>query len=135
MRLIFPFESQKTEIFGIIKRPVAEVLFWSKILRKWIPVKMVVDTGADYTLLPLWLSQKLGIDPKADCKKFETRGVGGSKLVFLVKNGWKAKLGSWEKNVSLGFLDDNDIPPLLGRHDFLERLKVTFEKFETKFET
>lgn len=134
MRLVFPFEWHQTELFGIIKRPVADVLFWSEALVSWIPVKMVVDTGADYTLLPLWLSEKIGINLKKDCTKFLTRGVGGTQKVFLIKDGWKVKLGDWEKKVVLGFLADNDVPPLLGRLHFLENLKVTFENYKTIFE-
>lgn len=135
MRVIFPFEKQQTKIFGVMRRPIADVLFWSENLNNWIPVKMIVDTGADYTLLPIWIAQKLGVNLQKDCRRFSTRGVGGSQLVLLAKNGRRVKLGSWENKITLGFLRDNDIPPLLGRLHFLERLKVTFENFETKFET
>ncbi len=134
MQIAFPFEKQQTTIFGVIKRPVADAFFWSKTLSDWIPVKMIVDTGADYSLLPLWLAAKFGINLQKDCRRFETRGVGGKQAVFVLKNGWRAKLGSWESKITLGFLADNDVPPLLGRLHFLEQLKVTFANFETRFE-
>ena len=133
MRVSFPFEIQGTEIFGIIRRPVADVGFWSKELNNWVPVKMIVDTGADYTLLPLWLSSKLGVDLKQDCKKFKTSGVGGEQLVYLIQRRWKVKIGEWEENITLGFLNDNFVPPLLGRLHCLEKIKVSFENFTTTF--
>ena len=77
----------------MIKRPVADVNFWSIDLKAWVPVKMIVDTGADYTLLPLWLYSKLGVNIKKDCKKFYTAGVGGQQFVYVLKKLWKIKLG------------------------------------------
>lgn len=134
MRLTFPFEKQPTNIFGVIHRPIADVLFWSVPLKNWVPVKMVVDTGADYTLLPRWLAPKLGINLTRHCHAFTTHGVGGNQKVYVVTHGWKTKLGKWENDIILGFLSDDNIPPLLGRLHFLEKLKVTFENFTTTFQ-
>jgi len=94
---------------------------------------MIVDTGADYTLLPLWLYSKLGVDIKKDCNRLYTSGVGGKQLVYVLKGLWKIKLGEWESNIRLGFLNDNFVPPLLGRLDCLEKIKVCFENFKTVF--
>lgn len=134
MQVRFPFEEQKTQIFGVVRRPVADVLFWSKDLSDWFPVKMVVDTGADYTILPKWVAAKLGVNVKKDCRKFTTIGVGGRQNVYVVSGGWKVKLGEWEKIITLGFLGGNNIPPLLGRINCLELLKVTLENFTTRLE-
>ena len=134
MAVVFPFEEQKTSIFGVIKRPVADVNFWSVTLKKWIPVRMVVDTGADYTLLPKWIAGKLGVDLSHDCRKYRTVGVGGKENVFLLKGEWQAKIGEWEESVVLGFIGDNNVPPLLGRLKFMEKFKVTFDNYRTLFE-
>lgn len=134
MAVVFPFEEQKTSIFGVIKRPVADVDFWSVTLEKWIPVRMVVDTGADYTLLPKWIAGKLGVDLGRDCRKYRTAGVGGEEEVFLLRGEWKAKIGEWEESVVLGFIGDNNVPPLLGRLKFMEKFKVTFNNYRTLFE-
>ena len=40
METTFPFEEQQTKIFSEMKRPVAEVSFWSEKLKDWVPVKM-----------------------------------------------------------------------------------------------
>lgn len=134
MAVVFPFEEQKTSIFGVIKRPIADVNFWSVTLKKWVPVRMVVDTGADYTLLPKWIAGKLGADLSRDCRKYKTAGVGGEENVFLLKSEWQAKIGEWEESVILGFIGDNNVPPLLGRLKFMDKFKVTFNNFRTSFE-
>lgn len=134
MRVSFPFEEQETGIFGKIRRPVADVNFWSKSLNDWVPVRMIVDSGADYTLLPLWLCTKLGIDVKRDCRKFRTAGVGGEQLVYVLDKRWKISLGKWENEVVLGFLNNDSVPPLLGRLQCLEKIQVCFKEFKTTFE-
>ena len=109
---------------------MAEVLFWSKIDKYWLSVQMVIDTGADYSLLPKFMAEKLGISLKKDCRIFHTRGVGGAeKVYFLPKT--KVKLGHWERIIPVGFLDKDNIPPLLGRQKFLETFEVLFSPNHT----
>lgn len=93
---------------------------------------MIVDTGADYTLLPRFYALDLGIDLEKDCKPYLTSGIGGTEQVFIFKKT-KVKLEKWEKEVPIGFLDRDNIPPLLGRQGFLEKLRVTFYRHITFF--
>lgn len=86
---------------------------------------MVVDTGADYTLLPRYIADKLGISLERDCKTFITYGVGGGERVYLLPKV-KVRLGDWERIISVGFLERNEIPPLMGRHLFLETFETLF---------
>ena len=125
MVLKFPFKVEKSGILGNVYRPVAQVFLWSKLIKKWTEVWMIVDTGADYSLLPRFMADELGINLEKDCRIFQTYGVGGQERVYFLPK-IKAKLGSWERFIPIGFLERNEIPPLMGRHQF-------FEKFETKF--
>lgn len=88
---------------------------------------MIVDTGADYSLLPRYMAGKLGINLEKDCKIFNTYGVGGQERVYFLPK-IRVKLGNWERIIPIGFLERNEIPPLMGRHQF-------FETFETHFST
>lgn len=128
--LTFPFEKRPSTIFGQVYRPIANVNFWSNKIQQWVEIVMIVDTGADYTLLPCFYSLDLGIDLKKHCIPYSTTGIGGTEKVYIFKKA-KIKLGHWEKIIPIGFLNRNDIPPLLGRHDFLETFKVTFYKHTT----
>ncbi len=125
MVLKFPFKIEKSAILGTIHRPMAQVLFWSKQTRQWIEVWMIVDTGADYTLLPRFMADKLGVNLEKDCKVFHTYGVGGGERVYFLSKT-KVKLGEWERIIPIGFLERNEIPPLFGRHLFLETFETVF---------
>lgn len=86
---------------------------------------MIVDTGADYTLLPRYLANNLGVNLEKDCKIFTTYGVGGGERVYFLPKT-KVKLGNWERFIPIGFLERNEIPPLMGRHLFLETFESLF---------
>ena len=133
MPISFRFKEEKSPIFGKIHRPVAEVFFKEKLHNLWQPVTMIVDTGADYTLLPLFLAEELGVDVVKDCQTIMTQGVGGTGRVYLLKNKIEARIGDLMRQIPIGFLDSDYIPPLLGRQEFFETFKVVFEKFSVMF--
>lgn len=131
--LRFSFEKRPSGIFGQVFRPIAKVSFWSDKIKRWVEIIMIVDTGADYTLLPRFYALDLGINLKKDCIPYSTTGVGGSEKVHIFKKA-KVKLGKWERRIPVGFLDRDNIPPLLGRQAFLETFKVIFYKHITSFQ-
>jgi hypothetical protein len=126
----YPFRRIGREYLGTIRRPYATVLVQGKS-RKWVSVEMVVDSGADYTLLPATYAELLGIDLAA-CVPATTSGVGGSEIVHLYKS-LDVRLGDWRAKVPVGFLDRDDVPALLGRLRFMEALEVVFKDFTTTF--
>jgi predicted aspartyl protease len=133
MAVSFSFKEEHSPIFGKIRRPIAYTYFKHKSNNIWQPITLIVDTGADYTLLPRFMSEPLGIQLTKDCKTIETQGVGGTSKVYLFKGRSKVKIGEFYRQVPIGFLDNDYIPPLLGRHEFFETFKVVFEKFKTTF--
>lgn len=132
MVLTFDFEKASSSIFNTVYRPVAWVEFWSKITNDWIGVWMVIDSGADYSLLPNYMSEYLGIDPKHDCRSFSTSGIGGEEKVYLFEKA-KVRLGEWKITAPVGFLENDTIPPLLGRQGFMEIFATLFFKHKTYF--
>lgn len=132
MEIKFPFEIKSSGIFGPVARPVAKVDFWSKLSNNWVEIIMLVDSGADYTLLPRFYAEDLGINLEKDCKTYSTFGIGGSETVYILRN-FKVKLGQWQFNIPVGFLERDNIPPLLGRQNFLENFKVVFHQHATFF--
>lgn len=130
MALTFDFEKDLSPILGEIRRPVAKVLFCATDKKRWYEVWMIVDTGADYTLLPRYFAKRLDVDLKRDCRIFKTTGVGGQEKVYFLQKV-RAKLGDWERIVPVGFLNRDNIPPLLGRHLFMETFEILFSKKHT----
>lgn len=135
MKVRFPYQTKPSSIFGTIKRPVAKISFWSKKFNRFLEYLMIVDTGADYTLLPFSAAEELGIDPKKDCQLFKTAGIGGEEKVYFARKRLKIKIGNLEKKIPVGFLDQEDIPPLLGREGCLNDFDMRFVHFITTIAT
>ena len=129
----FQYETKKSSVFNIIKRPMAEVDFWSADKKIWLKYNMIVDTGADYTILPMKSASDLGIDVEKECNQYLTRGVGGTEKVYFLTKKMKIKIDQLALRIPIGFLERDDIPPLLGRHKCLNALDVNFAKFITTF--
>mgnify|MGYP001129421421 CR=1 FL=1 len=127
MGVKFPFKKEKSPVLGIISRPIAKVHFWSKKGRYWLEVSMIIDSGADYTLLPRYYADDLKINLQKDCKVFTTIGIGGQEKVYFLPS-IKIKLGKWKRKIPVGFLDRDQVPPLLGRHKFMEKFNTLFAK-------
>lgn len=121
----FPFTFIGKTKLGKIYRPYAIILVFSKLTYKWLPVEMVVDSGADYTLFPKRYAQILGIDLNLECQAETTLGVGGAETVYQY-NGLPIKIDNWKQEIPVGFLERDDIPSLLGRLECLEKLRLTF---------
>lgn len=132
MTIKFPFEVKSSGIFGPVARPVAKVDFWSRFSNNWVEVLMLVDSGADYSLLPKFYAEDFGVNLEKDCKAYTTFGIGGAETVYVLKR-MKVQLGTWKFSIPVGFLERDNIPPLLGRQNFLEDFKVVFSRHTTSF--
>lgn len=128
MDVKFPFENTGKIFFGQVHRPVAKVSLKALSHDLWADAWMVVDTGADFTILPRHLAQKLRVSLEKDCFKDTTFGVGGEQTIYLCKQRIQAKIGDIERHVPLAFLDSNEVPALLGRLGFLETFDTEFLK-------
>lgn len=128
MDVKFAFENEGESLFGTVYRPIAKVSFKSAKSNIWANTWMVVDSGADFTILPRYLSEDLEISLERDCIKDATFGVGGEQTIYLYKKRVKAKIGHYERDIPLAFIDSNEVPALLGRLGFLETFNTEFLK-------
>lgn len=119
-------------LFGTIYRPTAKVEFKVKGRDHWLEIPMVVDTGVDYTILPQWLASDLNVNLELDCEQHTTAGIGGVETVFLFRR-MTVRLGRWVGEIPVGFVTRDDVPALLGRQDFSEKLRLIFENYTTTF--
>lgn len=133
MAVTFRYKEYLSGSFGKIRRPVANIHFQTPD-KLWVPIEMLIDTGSDYTLLPKSFSRELGISISRDCNIIGSRGVGGDTEVYILKRKIKARLGNYQRMIPLGFASNDSIPPLMGRQEFFETFKVTFNKFKVTFE-
>jgi predicted aspartyl protease len=132
MSVTFPFEHAGRGLLGDVYRPIATV--YLKSLKKsyyWAEVKMLVDTGSDFTILPKYIAEDLQISLTQDCKKATTVGVGGPQSIYIVNKKVKAKIGNIEREIPLAFFDNDKSPALLGRQGFMETMDIEFMKSRT----
>ncbi|MCI0528865.1 MAG: retroviral-like aspartic protease family protein, partial [Nitrospira sp.] len=133
MNVTFRLQKIASDLFGYIYRPYAEVIFYGQH-GKPRRITMVVDTGADYSILPRREAALLGIDLSQDCTSHTTYGVGGPQTVYLYRD-IEVQLGEKHLKIPVGFLDKNDVPPLLGRHQFMELFQTCFDQKKVSFES
>ncbi len=113
---------------GIVDRPVLDLLFREK--RGYNLYAFIVDSGADISLAPRGLAERIGVDwakgkrarlsgisPKPECS------VDGR--IHTVRTVVPAL--ALELKVSVCFAD-GDTPYLIGREAFFDRFKVTLDK-------
>lgn len=126
--VIFTFETIETKHLGVIRRPVANVQFWSEEFNEWQTHTMLIDTGADYTILPLYMVGLLGLD-LSQAQTVRTNGIEGSRQTSFF-DGLKVRVGGHERVIPVGVAHTSRIPPLMGRHLFFETFTTQFEGSE-----
>lgn len=131
-KISFPFEEETSPLFGKIYWPAAQIKIWSFREGIWGDIVALVDSGADYTLLPKYLARFAGVDLKRDCEVHPTAGIGGSEKVHLFRK-MPVKIGNWQRKIPVGFMSHDEIPPLLGRQDCLEKIGVVLHRRRTIF--
>ena len=129
--LSFPYERRSSAVLGAIRRPVARVELYSLALQRWLAYTMVVDTGADYCVLPASIAVDLGI-ALSDCHQQLASGIGGTQKIFLSERV-RLRLGPWALAVPVGFVTQEDVPPLLGRYRCLDVFDLRLRHFVTTF--
>ena len=128
MAVKFDFEYAGKGFLGHIYRPIAKVSFQSPTYKTWTDTWLVVDTGADFTILPKYLSRDLGISLESNCIVDTTRGVGGEQSIYLCKTKISVKIGTLTRRIPLAFFNNDEVPALLGRLGFLETFNTEFLK-------
>ena len=86
---------------------------------------MLVDTGADFSILPKYAATLLEIDLNKATRVIESVGIGGRQKVTFIEQV-KVKIGPFEREIPVGIAHSNKLPPIMGRHLFFETFKVEF---------
>lgn len=100
-----------------------------------LTTKALIDTGADDSLLNIGFAKSLNIDAKKGVKG-QTRGVGNI-VIPVYYHKIEMELPNFPNSrvpIQVGFIDSGGVGALLGRNDFLDNFKVTFEMYNNTFE-
>ena len=99
-----------------------------------LQILALVDSGADFTVIPTDLAELLGL--RQDAYATTTAGIGGK--VDVKKTVFSFEIKNIREHYSLSvpalILQDqnSDVPLLLGRNGFFEEFHVTFKQHEEK---
>ena len=120
----FPYQKEKSKLFGEIYRPIGEFEIETKL--GWIPILAYIDSGADITLLPMSFIRALEIKVEEEDIK-DIGGVGGGKVPVIIKEvNMKICDKIFDARVAVALIEN--IPYLLGREDVFDHFEVCFRQ-------
>lgn len=127
----FKFVQRPGAPVGEITRPYAVVELQSET-GAWFKDFMLADTGADVTSLPRGVCEILGKDLYKGERVEFISATNTVHVLYLHKV--KARLGSNEFLMTVGFAETHTHPHLLGRRDLLDHFNMKFSKDDIWFE-
>ncbi len=98
---------------------------------EWFKVNPLADTGADVTAFPRGVCEILG-KKLEEGKRVDLVSATGAKLPLYLHEV-KARLGSKEFIMTVGFTTTHTFPHLLGRKDILDNFTIKFAKDDVWF--
>ena len=124
----FPILKKRTEL-GII--PDVKILLFLHIKSGYQPISFLLDTGADFTMLPSHIAEWIGIDLN---KLPQTRsyGIEGDKGVKVWLGRIRVKICQYELTIRCLFSSNQSCPYLLGRADIFSHFNIFFDNSTNK---
>jgi len=124
-RLIFPYVEQEHPVFGKVNRPLLKLAFYSEHFDRWLAVnKILVDTGADISVIPLPLGQIL-VNEVESGQPMQLDGVLVSNfMVNAFMHRIQTRLGNYVFEMPAAVSTSTVIPPIFGRQEALDRFMV-----------
>lgn len=122
MSIEFPFPSKKTSL-GTLFNPIIPVEILTQ--KGFVTFQFLLDSGADFTLLPKHVADLVGIDLQKS-PSARTFGVEGKGIrVFIGRI--TIKIGPHTFPIRCFFSERDDAPFLLGRMDLFSKFKIEFD--------
>lgn len=94
--------------------------------RRWRYFGALVDSGADFSIFPSRTAVILGIDLKK-LRRIEVEATDGH-VFKAYQTSILAKLGNKIFRIKIGFVDNPQLTPAMGRAGFFETFKVEFDE-------
>ncbi len=125
MRKCFKFAKENSSSLGIVYRPLAKVGL-RDANGELFELSMLVDSGADITILSKRIGDIMGVDvEQGEAKIF--RGIAGEMIAYVHKIPISINGKEVETRVAFALLE---VPNLLGRLDIFKNFEISFRKEE-----
>lgn len=123
----FPYTEKESRIFGRILKPIIYIEIFSEKHDLWCGIdNVVVDTGADITLIPRDIGEELVGDIFSGTKA-SIKSVTPYEVDVYIHN-LKLRVIGKEFNTKVAIADSEEVPNLLGRFGALDLFKAEFIK-------
>ena len=127
--LTFPYQTREHSFFGTITRPVLTLSVYSIQFSRWFSVKNVlVDTGADVSVVPLGLGQLLVGNVQQGEPIQLGRVVSSAAMFHGFVHSIKTQIGDITFEMPIAVAMTATIPPIIGRREALDRFSIRFVK-------
>ncbi len=99
-----------------------------------IDMMFLLDSGADYTVIPVELAELIGVDLSGS--REQTSGVGGT--IYTKKSSMMVGIRNAHERYNIKvpihviLKRDSKVPPLLGREKFFDEFQITFNQKDRK---
>ncbi len=124
----FQFEKIYSKRLGQILKPIVPVTIIGT--KRGINVFMLLDSGADLSLIPYSAGQAIGLE--LDIKaRGEVQGIGEGSIPYILSQV-RIKIGDVETPARIGWVLIEDVPLILGRLDVFRSFVVEFREFENR---
>ncbi len=125
MRKCFKFAKENSSSLGIVYRPIAKVGL-KDVNGDMFELSMLVDSGADITILSKRIGDIMGVDvEQGEVKPF--RGIVGEMIAYVPKIPLFINGREIETRVAFSL---SEVPNLLGRLDIFKNFEINFRKEE-----
>lgn len=121
----FRYRREPSAAFGSILRPVAGLVLSTNAAP--LEVAMYIDSGADMTLIPLYLGRSLGFQQRPGEPILELSGISGGGVPYVLRKV-RAHLGTRSFMIRVAWALIEEVPLLLGRTDIFPRFQILFDE-------
>ena len=118
------FNKEKNKL-GVIFRPFAKVILQKDSIS--VEVSMLIDSGADISMIPFSFGKALGFKQKETDIISEVQGISGAGVPYIVKKV-NFILNKKPLNVRIAWALVEEVPILMGRLDIFDKFKIIFDQ-------
>lgn len=124
----FPYIEKESRVLGKVLRPLIKIRIFSEKYNDWETIdNVLVDTGADLTVLPRFIGESI-INDITIGEYAEIKGIVPTSLLIAFVHRLKIKVADNEFETKVAIADSNDVPPILGRYRALDLFNLEFKK-------
>ena len=120
----FKYTEKENRIVGRILKPIIEIEIFSKNNLWYGLDEILVDTGADITLIPRYVGEELVHDIKSG-EKASIKGITPFELIVYIHK-LKIRAAGKEFETKVAIADSDEVPAVLGRFEALDLFDAEF---------